>query len=265
MKIRDIMRPGPVTIFESESLGTAQRMMTRSQIRHLPVIFAGRVSGMLSARDILAARARTGRGEDWWALEVRHAMSIPAQTARPDELVPDVARRLAAGKLGAMPIVEADQLVGLVTTSDVLEAEIRAAMPVTRATAADAMSPFPLVTHPRLLLVQAVAIMLDHHVRHLPVLDDAGTLLGMLSDRDVRTAVGDPARFVETRAATAPELHVCDVMTTPAISVPPTVPLVDVARRFGDERIGALPVVDPFGVLLGIVSYVDALRVLTAH
>ena len=53
-------------------------------------------------------------------------------------------------------------------------------------------------------------------------------------------------------------------MTRPATAVAFDRPIVEVARILADDRIGAVPVVDKFGALIGIVSYVDALHVLAA-
>ena len=55
MKIRDIMRPGPITIAANDSLVAAQRAMARAHIRHLPVVQGDRLVGVLSERDVLAA------------------------------------------------------------------------------------------------------------------------------------------------------------------------------------------------------------------
>lgn len=266
MKIREIMRPGPITIQESDTLGAAQRVMARSRIRHLPVLSgANKLVGMLSARDILTARARNDGEVDWWKIQIDNAMSSPVQTAGPDDSLTEIAGRMALAKIGAMPVVERGQLLGLVTVSDVLDAEVRSAMgppPITLAIAADAMTPFPLTTTPDTPLADAVSLMVDHHVRHLPVIDRSSTVVGMLSERDVRSAIGDPVQFVELRRSTT-RLHIRDVMTKPVISVPFDRPLVDVAKAFADARIGAVPVLDKFGALIGIVSYVDALRLMT--
>lgn len=263
MRINDIMRRGAITTLESDTLSAALRVMQRARIRHLPVIGNGRLSGMLSERDILAARARAEGNEPWWTIPVWRVMSAPVQTASPDDEVADVAGRLAAGKIGAMPIVAQGQLLGIVTRSDLLDAEVRAAaVAPSKISAADVMTPFPHAVQLDALLADAVAIMLEHHVRHIPVIDPKESIVGMLSDRDVRTAVGDPVRYVEERTRTTAPLHVRDVMVAEATIVPFDTPLLELARRFADERIGALPVVDRFGALIGIVSYVDALRVL---
>jgi len=55
-------------------------------------------------------------------------MISPPQTAAPEDSLTEVAGRLALAKIGAMPVVELGNLIGLVTTTDVLEAEVREAM-----------------------------------------------------------------------------------------------------------------------------------------
>lgn len=128
MKLREIMKPSPRTVTEVTRLGEAQRQMTEHRVRHLPVVDEGRIRGILSERDILDYRARTPFREDWWRAPVSAAMTTPVQTASPDDSLTEVAGRLALARIGAMPIVECGALVGLVTVTDVLEAEVREAM-----------------------------------------------------------------------------------------------------------------------------------------
>jgi acetoin utilization protein AcuB len=263
MKIRDVMRVGAFTIGETDCLGNAYSAMNRSRVRHLPVTSEGKLVGMLSERDILAARAHVDDA-DWWRIPVSRAMRAPVQTAGPDDSLTEVAGRMALSRIGAMPVVERGVLLGLATVTDVLEAEVRSAMapsPATLVTVADAMTPYPITVPPEASLVGAAAIMVARHVRHLPVVDTTSSVVGMLSERDVRSAIGDPVQFAEQRPPGRD--CVADVMTKPAVVVAFDRPLVEAARRFTDDRLGALPVVDKFGALLGILSYVDALRVLT--
>lgn len=258
------MRPGPFTVHESDTLGTAHATMKRSRIRHLPVVAGGRIVGMLSERDVLAARAHQTE-VDWWSITVHDAMSSPVQTAGPDASLTEIAGRMAASKIGALPIVERGKLLGIATVTDVLAAEVRSAMtppPASQATAVDAMTAYPFTISPDALLFDAVARMVDHHVRHLPVVDSTATVVGMVSETDVRTTVGDPLAFISDRPRSSVQFRVRDVMSRPAVVVPFDRPLVEVARQFADGKISAVPVVDKFGALLGIVSYVDALRVL---
>lgn len=269
MKISEVMRPGAFTVQETDCLGTAQAAMTRAHIRHLPVISGGRVVGMLSERDLLAARLRAAQDEvGWWSISVHDAMQSPVHTARPDDSVTEVVGRMAAAKIGAMPVVELGKLLGIATITDVLDAEVRIAMepaPTAKLTAADVMTPFPITVGPEALLSVAVAAMTRHRVRHLPVIGPDSTLVGMLSEGDLRTVIADPAHYLANQyAIEIGELRVRDIMHHPPIVAPFDLPLVELARKFANNRLSAVPVVDRFGALIGIVSYVDALRVLAS-
>lgn len=264
MKIREVMRPGAFTIGAKDCLGDAHDVMLRAHIRHLPVTKGDRIIGMLSQRDILAARAQRADNGDWWTLPVEAAMQSPPHTAHPDDSLTEVAARMAASKIGAMPITEYGKVLGIVTVTDVLDAEVRAANLPRHAdvSVADAMTAYPFTVHPNTRLADAAALMLRRHVRHLPVVDSSSTIVGMLSERDVRSAIGGPVQYLETaRHASGP--HVSDVMSKPPHVTTFDRPLADVAKQFADERLGALPIVDRFGALIGILSYVDALRLLS--
>jgi acetoin utilization protein AcuB len=128
MKMREIMKSTPWTVTEITSLGHAHQLMTMNHIRHLPVIRDGKLIGILSERDVLEYRAKAAFREDWWRAPVSVAMVAQPQTAGPDDSLTEVAGRLAAAKIGAMPIVERGALLGLVTVTDVLEAEVATAM-----------------------------------------------------------------------------------------------------------------------------------------
>ena len=137
-------------------------------------------------------------------------------------------------------------------------------MSIPTVTVAEAMTAYPCNVAPNDRLGDAIAIMLEHHVRHLPVVDEASTLVGILSDSDVRTTVGEPARYLELRWRSYAQLRVRDVMSTPVQSISFDRPLAEAAQTFADTKIGALAVTDKFGALIGILSYVDVLRQLAA-
>ncbi len=100
-------------------------------------------------------------------------------------------------------------------------------------------------------------------VRHLPVVDAAGRLIGVVTDRDVRSAL--PSIFrgqfdcVEEQERIA-KLTVADIMTKDPVAVTPTHTLPDVLLMFQTKKFGAFPVVDEDGKLVGIISVRDLLR-----
>lgn len=128
MKLREIMKPSPVTVSEVTRLGDAYRLMSKHGIRHLPVVDDKKLCGILTERDILRYRADTAFREDWWRAPVSAAMVSPPQTAGPEDSLTEAAGRLAMSKISALPIVERGSLIGIITATDVLDAEVRQAM-----------------------------------------------------------------------------------------------------------------------------------------
>jgi acetoin utilization protein AcuB len=111
-------------------------------------------------------------------------------------------------------------------------------------------------------LLDAAARMAERNVRHLPVVDGDRHVVGMLSDRDVRTVLGDSARSLrpDDGRVRIQSLRVADAMTRDAFVVREDAPFADVARVFTDQRVGAVPVVDGADRLVGIISYVDVFK-----
>ena len=111
-------------------------------------------------------------------------------------------------------------------------------------------------------LIDAAARMADRNVRHLPVVDGERHVIGMLSDRDVRTQVGDSSRTLRPEEALVRmrSLRVADAMTREAFVVRDDAPFADVVRAFTEQRVGAVPVVDETDRLVGIISYVDVFK-----
>ena len=262
MHVRDIMKPARWTIGPDDPLARAERIMAHRRIHELLVVDAGAVSGLLSERDVLDQRAHAGADDAWWRTPVRIAMRVVPATAAPEDSLHEAIDRLAQSALGVLPIVEHGLLIGQVTALDVFEAEHLPVEPLSRAiTVADAMTEPAVSVGPGESLLEAARLMVDHQVRHLPVVE-GGVVIGMLSDRDIRTVAGDPVRYADSCESTG--LSVRDAMTRTALTIHPHRPLRDLADELADERIGAIPVVDMDGNLVGIVSYVDALRALAA-
>lgn len=127
--------------------------------------------------------------------------------------------------------------------------------------AQDVMTPNPVTVPLQATVAEVWDLMRERAVRHLPVLDD-GTLVGMLSDRDL--AQFDLARVFTAEGAEAlrHELGTPAVkaMSSDVITVGPEAELSEVVDLLVENRIGAVAVVRPeTQELVGIVSYVDVL------
>jgi acetoin utilization protein AcuB len=127
--------------------------------------------------------------------------------------------------------------------------------------AADIMTPSPRSLPPSAPLSQAIDLLKDEQVRHLPVTDD-GVVVGILSDRDVRelslgAVLADDAEAREARLAQP----LGPLMMTDVETVTPETEIRLVIDLFLEKRLSAVPVVDPDrGALVGVISVLDVLR-----
>lgn len=130
------------------------------------------------------------------------------------------------------------------------------------ATAADIMTQGPVTIRPTRTVAEASRILDQLAIRHLPVVDAGGELVGMLSDRDLRGAL-TAAEEDLAPSVPPPGARVSDVMSTDVVVADAEDEIAMLAQLMIDAHIGAVPIVDRDGVLIGIVSYVDLLRVLS--
>jgi acetoin utilization protein AcuB len=129
-------------------------------------------------------------------------------------------------------------------------------------TAHDLMTEDPTTVSTSATLQQALRLLQMLDVRHLPVVDEEGTLVGMLSDRDVRgLAIPEFAgsEYIG-KIQTGLQAAVSSVMSSDVISVDVEADAAEIIDLMLDQKIGAVPVVDADGTLVGIVSYMDVLR-----
>jgi len=125
---------------------------------------------------------------------------------------------------------------------------------------ADVMTPDPVTVTPTTTLSEAVRLMMQGGFRRLPVVDEEGQLIGIVTDRDLRLAMDSPVVLHERSQH---EYHMTHVtvsacMTPDPITVEPATPVADAIRRMRDHRIGGLPVVMG-DELVGIVTVTDIL------
>jgi acetoin utilization protein AcuB len=120
-----------------------------------------------------------------------------------------------------------------------------------------------ITTGPEADVFEAYEKMTQNRIRHLPVIDADGRLIGIVTDRDIRSAlpysmIKDPIRTAE--AEKIKNLKVMDIMTADPKTIGPHHTIQDALVLIQDLRVGALPVVDKEGKLKGILSVRDLLR-----
>ncbi len=126
-RVGDIMPSKMVTISAGDTLATVEDIMTLGGVRHMPVVRGGTLVGVVSERDLL--RASLSRLSDFGkherraflhVVEINRVMSTPPIVIGPEATVEEAARVMAERKIGCLPVVDGDVLVGLITETDVL-------------------------------------------------------------------------------------------------------------------------------------------------
>ncbi|MBW1727319.1 MAG: CBS domain-containing protein [Deltaproteobacteria bacterium] len=121
MKINALMIPDPITITENASIQEAIELMKVNSIRHLPVVGTGnRLKGFVTLSDLKQGFIPSMLGEVSLAdLIIRNPIVV-----RPDDDVEIAAQLIYKHKIGGMPVVKNDKLVGIITGTDILRAFI---------------------------------------------------------------------------------------------------------------------------------------------
>lgn len=123
MKASVSMTRDVIVVFPELPLDAAWRIMKNNGIRHLPVVRAGALIGMLSDRDVLThcTVAKNGDIHVPHGTIVAEAMtSTPLETCEPSTTISDLARLMTTKKIDAVPVVRGLHLLGLVTSTDLM-------------------------------------------------------------------------------------------------------------------------------------------------
>jgi acetoin utilization protein AcuB len=127
----------------------------------------------------------------------------------------------------------------------------------------DRMTLDPVTITPETSVPDALRLMTERKIRRLPVLDTQGTLVGIVSDRDLLLASPSPATSLavwEIHDLLA-KLTVEKTMTSEVITVTEDTPLEEAARIMVDNKIGGLPVMRG-ATVVGIISESDLFKIL---
>jgi acetoin utilization protein AcuB len=126
--------------------------------------------------------------------------------------------------------------------------------------ARDWMKRDPIVIRDDAPIAVAAHRLRTHGIRHLPVVDAAGRLVGIATDRDLRQVIFDPMiqEALGDATLTLRALKVREIMTWGVVSVRPDTDLRAAARLMRERKIGALPVTED-GRVVGMLSELDVL------
>jgi acetoin utilization protein AcuB len=277
MNLEDVAKTRVHTVPPEERIDKAIALMEAHDIHHLPVVSQGAIVGMLSDRDILTAVGGLSSAERRLPGQrvagperVADIMSKPVRTLAPGDTIRLATRLMIHERIHAIPLVRGDKLVGIVTEVDLLEGILRSAEftaskpPLAERPIRSFVAGHLTTAGPRTSLDELVDLMLNAGIRHLPIVVER-ELLGIISDRDVRAALGQEAvqdqqaqasgrLFIGTSAA-------AEIMRTDVKTIGANASLGQAVDALLRNRIHCLPVLDA-GAVVAIITDTDILRVL---
>jgi acetoin utilization protein AcuB len=127
--VSELMTPKPVTVAHDQTIGKAVELMTRYEIRRLPVTKEGKLVGIISDRDIRQLvgrpslkRPNTEQDDEYLKLPVEEAMTLSVMTIRDKQTVEDAIRSMIKHKISGLPVLDREgAVVGILSELDVLK------------------------------------------------------------------------------------------------------------------------------------------------
>ena len=126
--ISDIMTKDVITVSRKDDLETAEVLFKKKKIRHIPVVTGDQIVGMLSYTDLLRISFADAVDEDESSVDtivynmftIEQVMAKNVISVNPETSIKEVAEILAAREFHAIPVVNDGHLVGIVTTTDLI-------------------------------------------------------------------------------------------------------------------------------------------------
>jgi CBS domain-containing protein len=127
MQVREIMAKNIEVVDRNDNLRTVEERMATKQLRHLPVLEQGEVVGIVTQRDLFKAAMSSAMGYGEKArqaylqsVRVKEVMVYPVVTISPDTSIAAAADMMINRGVGCLPVVDNQQLIGIVTKTDLL-------------------------------------------------------------------------------------------------------------------------------------------------
>ncbi len=125
MLIREIMHKNPITIPPETPLFEAYKIMQEQNIRHLPVVDNGILKGIVTDRDLRLATSKLSEKPFNPNDIVKEIMSFPVQITSPTEPIEIATQTMRELKISCLPVIENQELVGIITGADLLDAMLK--------------------------------------------------------------------------------------------------------------------------------------------
>jgi CBS domain-containing protein/ribosome-associated translation inhibitor RaiA len=191
-------------------------------------------------------------------------LMLKPETITPDTLVIEAINDMLETGLRALPVVEDGSFTGIVTEYDIIKLATESEA-LEEVSSREVMNSPPITIHKDDTVARARALMRDHGVSRLPVVNDDDKLVGIVTTTDIIREVIKPIdRLGKTdrRGEKVPAFNhpVSNIMSSPCVYDYPDATVVDLCEKIVENKIRGLPIVNKLEEPIGVVTRRDILR-----
>jgi CBS domain-containing protein len=275
MLARDVMTAPVFFVSPHDTIAYARNLMVKHKISRLLVMEKGRLTGMLTKKDIAY---RLLQGEPEWRR--RPVDQIPVEvfaSGKPTVVSPDtgirkIAEILVSKNISCVPVVENRNVVGIVTKTDLMKSGLVRAL---SGTAGDVMEDVATVS--RYHSLDHVITVMSERNDKVVVMNNDGTIAGIITETNlaffdnVQKSTGVAGKDVTIKRReraegthshtlrTAASVIAEDIMTSPVITIPSETPIPEALELMSKNHINSLVVMDK-GAISGIIKRDDIIK-----
>jgi diguanylate cyclase (GGDEF)-like protein/PAS domain S-box-containing protein len=249
-RIGEICTPRVMGVPPDATVSDAVLMMQREHISCVLVLDGDMPAGIFTERNVV--RYAASRGNGILSLPIREVMSAPVLSAEKDLLIYEAFNLLAHSKIRHLVVVDAaGRAVGMLTQSNIID-HLGQEYALGVQPVGEVMSRIVFSLDPEALVGRAVNEMADKSISCLVVAEE-GAPVGLVTERDAARLVLDGDAFGKTLR---------EVMSAPVRTVPQRTTVHEAAAIMNREGVRRLVVVDDAGVLTGLVTQSNIVKVL---
>ncbi len=264
MHVKDIMKEEIVLVDKDQNIQDALKLMKKHKISRLPVVNVNsehvrELVGMVTEKDIALRLGSSKYGKLPPAhFHVSTVMEQDPLVVEVDQSLGNVAKLMIDEKVDGMPVVNNEEVVGLLTKTSFLE--ICRGKPFSVTKISERMHTDLFTVSPNDRLVHARRCLIDNGIGRLPVVED-DDLVGILTAKDIANAMISfrkivPDKYKNSRIR---NLLVEDVMTQNVKTIGAESTLEEVSNMMLENRFSGIPVEDD-GTLRGIITKTDLIN-----
>jgi CBS domain-containing protein len=254
-----------ITVTPETSLTDARKIIDERHIRALAVVKEDNLVGIITKRGLLRLDLSILENESWnqgvdmTEETVGEVMTLKPITLLPETLMPKAARIMLENKITALPVVENNQLIGILTNSDLLRFILSECPELKKDLRVKNYMTDEVVTiDPETSLLECHRLMGTKRIRSLPVLEE-GKLVGLVTRTDLMSS--DPSHLsshknqdISMKILTQP---VKKVMSKEVLTISPEADITTAAKLMLDHKIHVLVVVDDEKNIIGVITESD--------